>query len=87
MPCEECELDQIDAALGRFALASPRIKKDLIEACLHVVAADGWIQEQEAELLRAIADTLDCPMPPCVDIAVTQQEPDERFASRTADHR
>jgi len=30
------------------------------------VAADGVIQEMEAELLRAIADTLDCPMPPFV---------------------
>jgi uncharacterized tellurite resistance protein B-like protein len=29
-----------------------------------VVGADGIIQEAEAELLRAIADTLDCPIPP-----------------------
>ena len=29
-------------------------------------AADGVIQEGEAELLRAIADTLDCPVPPFV---------------------
>jgi len=26
--------------------------------------ADGVIQKHEAELLRAIADTLDCPIPP-----------------------
>jgi uncharacterized tellurite resistance protein B-like protein len=31
-----------------------------------VVGADGVILETEAELLRAIADTLDCPMPPFV---------------------
>jgi uncharacterized tellurite resistance protein B-like protein len=30
------------------------------------VAADGVIQELEAELLRAIADTLDCPIPPII---------------------
>jgi uncharacterized tellurite resistance protein B-like protein len=42
----------------------PIIKKNLIEAAARVVGADGVILEAEAELLRAIADTLDCPMPP-----------------------
>jgi hypothetical protein len=27
---------------------------------------DGLIQEMEAELLRAVADTLDCPLPPFI---------------------
>jgi uncharacterized tellurite resistance protein B-like protein len=40
----------------------------LIEACAQTVAADGAIQEREAELLRAIADTLDCPIPPFVQM-------------------
>jgi tellurite resistance protein len=31
--------------------------------------ADGLIQEREAELLRAIADTLGCPIPLFVEIA------------------
>ena len=47
--------------------ATPQIKKNLIEACVQVVGADGLIQEREAELLRAIADTLDCPIPPFVE--------------------
>ena len=57
-------MDQIDAALNRLAQAVPAIKKNLIEACIHAVGADGLIVESEAELLRAISDTLDCPMPP-----------------------
>jgi Zn-dependent protease with chaperone function len=65
---EECGLEQIDTALERLALAVPQIKKNLIEACVHVVGADGLIQEREAELLRAIADTLDCPISPFVQI-------------------
>ena len=69
LPREECGLAQLDAALDRLALAAPQIKKNLIEACVHVVGADGVIQEREAELLRAIADTLDCPIPPFVEIA------------------
>ena len=66
VPSAECGLAQIDAALNRLALAVPQIKKNFIEACVQVVAADGVIQEREAELLRAVADTLDCPIPPFV---------------------
>jgi Zn-dependent protease with chaperone function/uncharacterized tellurite resistance protein B-like protein len=66
LPSEQCSVDQIDAALNRLALAVPTIKKNLIEACVHTVGADGVITESEAELLRAVADTLDCPIPPFV---------------------
>ena len=61
---ENCGIDQVNAALDRLALAAPVIKKNLIAACAHVVGADGVILETEAELLRAVSDTLDCPMPP-----------------------
>jgi len=66
LPREQCGVTQIDAALNRLAQAVPIIKKNLLEACIHTVGADGVILEGEAELLRAIADTLDCPMPPFV---------------------
>jgi len=58
------DLSKIDAALDRLNQAAPQIKKTVIGACAETVAADGVIQENEAELLRAIADTLDCPIPP-----------------------
>jgi hypothetical protein len=61
---DQCGVEQLDPALNRLALAVPIIKKNLIEAAVQVVGADGVILEAEAELLRAIADTLDCPMPP-----------------------
>jgi Zn-dependent protease with chaperone function len=66
LPRDQCGVDQIDAALNRLAQAAPLIKKNLLEACVHTVGADGVILEAEAELLRAIADTLDCPMPPFI---------------------
>jgi Zn-dependent protease with chaperone function len=62
----QCGVQQLDEVLNRLALAAPIIKKNLIEACVHVVGADGVIMESEAELLRAICDTLDCPMPPLI---------------------
>jgi hypothetical protein len=66
LPETECELEQVDAALDRLCLAVPQIKKSVLNACAQAVAADGVLQEMEAELLRAIADTLDCPVPPFV---------------------
>ena len=69
LPKENCGVNEIDAALNRLAQAVPVIKKNLIEACVHAVGADGVIVESEAELLRAISDTLDCPMPPFVETA------------------
>jgi len=68
LPHEESGLEQLDGALDRFALAGPQIKRIVLEACVQVVGADGVLQEREAELLRAIADTLDCPIPPFAEI-------------------
>jgi len=67
LPREQCGVNEIDAALNRLAQAVPIIKKNLIEACIHTVGADGVIVANEAELLRAISDTLDCPMPPFLE--------------------
>jgi Zn-dependent protease with chaperone function len=68
LPPDECDLSDMDAALERLSQAVPQIKKNLLGACAQTVAADGVIQQGEAELLRAIADTLDCPMPPFVQL-------------------
>jgi len=66
LPPDQCDLSNVDAALSRLSQAVPQIKKNVLSACSETVAADGLIQEGEAELLRAIADTLDCPAPPFV---------------------
>jgi tellurite resistance protein len=62
----DCGLGPVDDALRRLAQAVPQIKKNVLDACAHTVAADGVVQPNEAELLRAIADALDCPIPPFV---------------------
>ncbi len=67
-PPADCTFDKIDAALDELNQGAPQIKKLLLYACAETVAADGVIKEEEAELLRAIADTLDCPIPPMVQI-------------------
>ncbi len=64
LPAGRFGIAEVDAALNRLMLAAPIIKKNLLEACARVIGADGVIQEAEAELLRAVAETLDCPIPP-----------------------
>ncbi len=59
-----CDLAAIDAALDRLAEASPKVKRSVLSACRATVAHDGIVDLREYELLRAIADALDCPMPP-----------------------
>ena len=66
LPPDECDLGQISTALDRLVSAAPLIKGNLLAACVAVVSADGVIIEEEAELLRAIADSLDCPIPPVI---------------------
>jgi uncharacterized tellurite resistance protein B-like protein len=69
LPPPECGLAQIDRALDRLNEAGPQVKKRILLAAAAVVSADGVLQEREAELLRAMADSLDCPLPPLLQDA------------------
>jgi Zn-dependent protease with chaperone function len=53
-------------ALERLRYLAPFAKPALLAACVEVAMADGVLRIAEAELLRAIAATLDCPVPPLV---------------------
>ena len=63
-PTGQFALDALDQALTTLASCGPKQKTKLIKAAAATVSADGYLQIQEAELLRAIADSLGCPMPP-----------------------
>jgi hypothetical protein len=58
------DLMRLDAALGTLDLAARPLKKQILLACAATVGADGRITVEEGELLRAISDSIDCPMPP-----------------------
>jgi len=59
-------LPQLDAALDKLAGASAPIKQRLLVAGAHVIGADGVLLTEEIELLRAVAASLDVPVPPLV---------------------
>jgi Zn-dependent protease with chaperone function len=73
MPRKEWDLAGVDAALARLAKCPASVQRNILLACGKTVATDGHVTEREAELLRAIADSLDCPMPPFVD-AIRNEE-------------
>jgi hypothetical protein len=64
---EQCGVQSIDSALTRLAAAVPHIKRVALEACAAAVACDSLVNADEAELLRAIAESLGCPLPPFVE--------------------
>ncbi len=66
LPPEECGLDKIEAALEKFDAATPLVKQQLLRMCGQAVMHDGVIESQEAELLRATADSIGCAVPPFV---------------------
>ena len=61
------DLMGLDAALRTLDLASRPLKKQILLACAATIGADGRVTVEEGELLRAISDSLDCPMPPLLD--------------------
>jgi Zn-dependent protease with chaperone function len=64
MPRETCSLTAFDRALNTAGQAAMPIKTLILEACAATIAADGIVQEKEAQLLRAIAESLNCAIPP-----------------------
>src|SRR6218665_3596112 len=60
----QIDLKALSGALDRLSLMQPLQKPQLLKAMALCVAHDGRITATEAELMRAVAETLDCPMPP-----------------------
>ena len=66
MPSRDCGLSAVDDAIRRYDAAAPTLKKSIMLACAATVMADDEVTDREAELIRAIGDGLDCPVPPFV---------------------
>lgn len=64
LPRADAGLQALDRALDRLAEAAPPLKQQLLTAAVACISADGQITVDEAEAIRAVADTLGCPLPP-----------------------
>ena len=58
------EMAELRRSVGRLARSTPGIRKKALMACSYCVLADGIIEVEEAELLRAFAHALGVPVPP-----------------------
>jgi Zn-dependent protease with chaperone function len=61
---QDASLAAVSRALRELASCAPRLKARILEAAIATAIADREVTVAEGELLRAIADALDCPIPP-----------------------
>lgn len=66
MPKAQIKLVDLDKALDQLNRIKPLQKPLLLKAMSECVLHDGRLTVAEAELFRAIADSLDCPIPPMI---------------------
>ncbi len=63
LPRERCDGNALATAVDELARVSPAGKRNLVTACAEAAAADGVLDADEADLLRALALLWDCPVP------------------------
>jgi Zn-dependent protease with chaperone function len=61
---ESCGLAEVAAALHRLSGLTPSLRRNVLFAAGQTAAHDGVLGVEEAELLRALGDALNCPLPP-----------------------
>jgi hypothetical protein len=66
LPIEECAIDKLNDALEKLARVTPKERQRLVDAAAACICADSSVNVTEGELLRAICDIIDCPMPPLI---------------------
>jgi hypothetical protein len=63
-PREQAGLAGFDQAVRRLAQGAPPVKKAVVDAAVRMTSIDEQVTVREAELIRALCDSIDCPMPP-----------------------
>ena len=61
---EQLSTGRVAEALERLRHLAPLRKPGVLKACVEAAAADGAVGLAEGELVRMVAATLDCPVPP-----------------------
>lgn len=63
VPQDRLQVQRLDAVLDHLSHAAPLFRAGLMRAALATVQADGRLLPREGELLRVVAQALDCGMP------------------------
>jgi Zn-dependent protease with chaperone function len=63
LPAGQCTIEALERAVDALAAVSPLGKRNLLAACASAAGADNTLLPDEADLLRALAESWDCPIP------------------------
>ncbi|MCC6931937.1 MAG: M48 family metallopeptidase [Deltaproteobacteria bacterium] len=69
LPVESCSVLNIEQSMDTLRKLYPKEKQKLLDTLAFLVVQDQQITITEAELLRAAAILLDCPIPPCLNVS------------------
>lgn len=64
MPRALINADRLDAALARLSGESAKVRLAVIRAAAATISADEKVTRREFDMVRVVADSLDCPLPP-----------------------
>jgi Zn-dependent protease with chaperone function len=70
LPRSTAGLGEVSRALVEMDAATPLVKQQILRLCGLVVIEDGFMADQEIELLRATAEAIGAPIPPLVRKAI-----------------
>lgn len=79
-PTEGATFRRVDEALDTLEQGSLQVRRQALEACAAAVLVDGQVDAEELELLRAVAEALELPLPPLLP-----QEEKEQASSEEED--
>jgi len=60
---DQCGIPKLDKALDQLAASANPVKKYFLSASIHIITSDDKISIEEKELIRAVSEALDCPIP------------------------
>ena len=63
LPPERATAQHLEEPIGALRRVSPLGKRNLVTACAQVAADDGYLDPDEVDLVRALAELWDCPVP------------------------
>ena len=73
-PAGSCTLAAADQALDRLSQLRPAAKQKVLDACGRCAGYDGEVTVDEADFLCAVADALECPLPPLALTALMEAD-------------
>jgi len=63
LPPEKCNPDKLDAALKEVNASANPVKKFILTALIHCITTDDRVTVRERELMRAISEAINAPIP------------------------